>query len=56
VQTFWRYRSTGCNQGGGTYSTIAGGATLLYNTTATDTSFMRLNNPPPLARCTRAGR
>ena len=26
VQTFWKYRSTGCNQGAGAYSTITGGA------------------------------
>jgi len=47
LQTFWRYRSTGCNQGPGSATTVTGGAVLLYNTSATDTSFMKLNNPPP---------
>ena len=46
--TYWFYRSSSCNSGtAGTYQTLTGGATLLYNSTATDTSFMRLNTTPP---------
>ena len=47
--TDWFYRSTACNSGvadGGTQRRT-GGATLLYATAATDTSFMRLNDAPP---------
>jgi uncharacterized repeat protein (TIGR01451 family) len=46
--TYWFYRSSACNSGApGAYRQLTGGATLLYHTTATDTSFMRLNNTPP---------
>jgi V8-like Glu-specific endopeptidase len=49
LTTFWFYRSTTC--GGATLNPssqqVAGGATLLYNSSATDTSFMRLNSAPP---------
>jgi len=46
--TYWFYRSSACNSGTpGTYQQLTGGATLLYNTSNTDTSFMRLNNVPP---------
>jgi len=49
LQTYWFYRSASCNSG--TLSpanrTLAGGATLLYANTGTDTSFMRLNSAPP---------
>ncbi len=48
LSTYWFYRSSACNSGTpGPYQQLAGGATLLYNTTNTDTSFMRLNNTPP---------
>jgi hypothetical protein len=47
LQTFWKWRSSSCNGAAGPYSTVTGGATLLYNTPNTDTSFVRLNNPPP---------
>ena len=47
--TDWFYRSTACNTG--TVNAGAqrrtGGATLLYATATTDTSFMRLNEAPP---------
>ncbi|QTD43733.1 trypsin-like serine peptidase [Ottowia testudinis] len=45
----WFYRSSGCNSGeqNSQLAQTSGGATLLYNTAATDTAFMRLNSPPP---------
>lgn len=55
LQTYWFWRSTACNSGvTGAYSALTGGATLLYATAATDTSFMRLNATPP-AGVTYAG-
>ena len=49
LTTDWFYRSSACNSG--TLSpaarTLTGGAVLLYGASATDTSFMRLNNAPP---------
>jgi trypsin-like peptidase len=48
LQTYWFYRSTACNSGvRGASATVTGGATLLYASPTTDTSFMRLNSPPP---------
>ncbi len=48
VQSYWFYRATACNSGvKGAYQTLSGGATLLYATDTTDTSFMRLNGTPP---------
>ena len=49
LQTYWFYRSTSCNSGvlNPAYQTLAGGATLLYQSSATDTSFMRLLGAPP---------
>ena len=48
IQTFWFYRSTTCDSGvRGSFSTRTGGATLMYATSSTDTSFMRLNATPP---------
>ena len=49
LQTYWFYQSTACdsdtlNPG---HKTLFGGATLLYASSATDTSFMRLNAAPP---------
>ena len=54
LQTLWFYRSPSCNAGTYNYTALAGGATLLYNSATTDTSFMRLNNTPP-AGVTYAG-
>lgn len=49
LQTYWFYRSSSCNSG--TLSpasrTLTGGATLLYASSVTDTSFLRLNGTPP---------
>lgn len=50
LQTYWFYYTSGCNSGNlyPSTQTLAGGATLLYSSSVTDTSFMRLNtNPPP---------
>jgi|GEM_PF-800985 len=49
LQTDWNFRSNSCGslQTDSSYQRISGGATLLYNTTTTDTSFMRLNSNPP---------
>lgn len=48
VQTFWFYRSTTCDSGvRGSFSSRTGGATLMYASSSTDTSFMRLNATPP---------
>lgn len=49
LETTWFYRSTYCN-GAATFpgsTTLSGGATLLYRSTTTDTSFMRLNRAAP---------
>jgi hypothetical protein len=49
VQTYWFYRASACNSGS-LYSgsrQLSGGATLLYASALTDTSFMRLNDTPP---------
>ncbi len=50
LQTFWFYRSASCNALvlDPTSTTLTNGATLLYATSATDTSFMQLNSLPPL--------
>ncbi|HEX3098784.1 MAG TPA: hypothetical protein VHQ02_13770 [Usitatibacter sp.] len=48
LNTYWFYRSTSCNSGAlGAYVQQAAGATLLYASNVTDTSFMRLNALPP---------
>ena len=49
LETDWFYRSTACNSGtlNPGYKKLTGGATLLYHSEATDTSFMRLNASPP---------
>jgi hypothetical protein len=49
LQSFWFYRSTACNSGtlNPAFQTRTGGATLLYNSESTDTSFMQLGSPPP---------
>lgn len=49
LQTFWFYRSASCNSRvlSSAAVTRSGGATLLYSSSRTDTSFMRLNSTPP---------
>ncbi len=49
LQTFWFYRSAACNSGtlNPEFQTRTGGATLLYGSQATDTSFMQLSDLPP---------
>jgi lysyl endopeptidase len=49
LQTFWFYRSTACNNGtlNPDFQTRTGGATLLYGSQITDTSFMQLSKLPP---------
>ena len=49
VTTDWFYRASSCNSGTLSPATkrIYGGATLLYQSAATDTAFMRLNAPAP---------
>lgn len=56
LQTDWFFRSPSCNSRTLASNTVrrTGGATLLYATDATDTSFMRLNDTPP-AGATFAG-
>lgn len=48
--TYWFYRSASCNSStlNPQYKSLIGGATLLYASGATDTSFMRLNSSPPV--------
>ncbi len=50
LSTDWFYRSTNCNSGFVSPETrrLTGGATLLFASATTDTSFMRLNNAPPV--------
>ena len=47
--TYWFYRSTSCNSGilDTSYRVLHSGATLLYASANTDTSFMKLNGTPP---------
>jgi hypothetical protein len=46
--SYWFYRATSCGSGSlGASQTLGGGATLVYHSTSTDTSFMRLNASPP---------
>lgn len=48
LTTYWFYRTSACNaRTPGPYQQLSSGATLLSATTATDTSFMQLNDPPP---------
>ena len=49
LQTYWFYRSTGCNSGtlNPNYKTLSQGASLLFNTATTDASFMKLNGTLP---------
>ncbi len=49
LQTFWFFHSSACNSGipYAGIQTIPLGSTLLYNSSITDTSFLRLNSQPP---------
>lgn len=49
LQTYWFYKSTSCNVRALSTQTATrtGGATLLYASSSTDTSFMRLSSTPP---------
>jgi hypothetical protein len=49
LTTYWFYRSPSCNAGSlsAATKTLTGGATLLYSSAATDTSFMQLRSLPP---------
>ena len=49
LQTYWFYKSTSCNVRALSTQTATrtGGATLLYASSSTDTSFMRLSSAPP---------
>lgn len=50
LQTDWFYRAASCTSStlSAASTTRFGGATLLYASSATDTSFMRLNEAPPV--------
>ena len=46
--SYWFWRSTACDSGvRGATQALPGGATLVYNTTSTDASLLRLANAPP---------
>jgi hypothetical protein len=48
LQTDWFFRSASCGSASaGAYQVLNGGATLLYHSATTDTSFLRLNGNPP---------
>ncbi|RYF41981.1 MAG: serine protease [Comamonadaceae bacterium] len=49
LSTYWFFRASSCNSGTLSAQAVArhGGATLLYTSVSTDTSFMRLNSAPP---------
>ena len=49
LQTYWFYRASSCNSGtlSPSTQTLTSGATLLYASSTTDTSFLRLNSPAP---------
>ena len=51
LETWWDYRASTCNSGTlfADYQRLQGGAQLLYASSATDTSFMRLNATPAKA-------
>ncbi|WP_226858628.1 trypsin-like serine peptidase [Diaphorobacter aerolatus] len=54
--TAWFYTSTACNSGTSSSGVrqLTKGATLLYATASTDTSFLQLNEKPQQEWCTRA--
>ena len=49
LETYWNYRSSSCNSQtqAGDMQRVSGGAQLLWNSSGTDTSLMRLNGSPP---------
>ncbi len=49
LQTYWFYRASSCNSGtlSPSTQTLTSGATLLYASSNTDTSFLRLNSSAP---------
>lgn len=49
LESYWFYRAATCGSGslGSGSQTVSGGATLLYASSLTDTSFMRLGHMPP---------
>lgn len=49
LHSYWFYQSSACNSGSlnPASQTLTGGATLLYASPASDTSFLRLNAQPP---------
>ena len=54
LQVKWNYQTLSCGSGFHDYDLHVGGATLLFKTDSTDTSFLRLNNLPT-ASVTLAG-
>ena len=49
LETFWFYRAAACNSSVTlpSFQDLTGGATLVYNSSVTDTSLMTLSSPPP---------
>jgi hypothetical protein len=48
LNTFWHFDATSCNSlAVPPYTQLSGGATLIYNNTARDVLFLRLNSTPP---------
>jgi lysyl endopeptidase len=47
IETYWLLRSSRCGGPADGYRSVAGGADLLYAEKTTDTSFLRLREPPP---------
>lgn len=47
VEAYWFHRSRHCGSPGGTARSVTGGTDLLYAAKTTDTSLLRLRNPPP---------
>jgi hypothetical protein len=49
LETYWNYRTASCSGTSidSTFSRVVGGATLLYASSDTDTSFLRLTGTPP---------
>jgi len=47
IEAYWFHRSRHCGGPAGTARSVTGGADLLYSAKATNTSLLRLRNPPP---------
>ncbi|HEY2628297.1 MAG TPA: hypothetical protein VGI57_04185, partial [Usitatibacter sp.] len=49
LETYWFYRSAACNSSvaASSLADLVGGATLVYNSTSTDTALLRLAKSPP---------